>query len=457
MIAGLIGSKTARAGLSDIHFAVYEIVGENKMPSPESQLNTLKENGFEVVNHFFTEEIDSNILTNFLVKMKKESPYELDGIIVQTNIEYIRNTDKNPKYAFAFKVQGESANTSVINVDWNVSQWGALKPIVNIKPVRLSGVTISKATGYNGKFIVDNNIGPGAIVTIIRSGDVIPKIINIVKISDSGIPQLPTIPYKWSDTKVDLIVEHDSEDDSDNIQNEMCVKRIGRFFEKLNIKEIGNARVQKLFDNGIDSVIKIISSSEKELIDGLDSEKLGTKIYENIKTGLTNIKQSDLLGATGVFGEGIGQRKLEVLFETIPDILNMESNTKSELKEKVMKTPGYSDISADLIVDNLKYAISFIDTVKPFLTKTTKKKVIDSKIEQTLKDKIYVVSGFRDNGELNAEIEKRGGKLTDTWKANASGVIVGKKAVGQETGKVKKALDKGIKVYTVDEFKAEFF
>jgi NAD-dependent DNA ligase len=135
----------------------------------------------------------------------------------------------------------------------------------------------------------------------------------------------------------------------------------------------------------------------------------------------------------------------------------MESNTKSELKEKVMKTPGYSDISADLIVDNLKYAISFIDTVKPFLTKTTKKKVIDSKIEQTLKDKIYVVSGFRDNGELNAEIEKRGGKLTDTWKANASGVIVGKKAVGQETGKVKKALDKGIKVYTVDEFKAEFF
>ena len=59
--------------------------------------------------------------------------------------------------------------------------------------------------------------------------------------------------------------------------------------------------------------------------------------------------------------------------------------------------------------------------------------------------------------QLKAEIEKRGGKLIDTWKADASGVIVGKKAVGQETGKVKKALDKGIKVYTVDEFRAEFF
>ena len=460
MIAGLIGSKTAREGLSDIHFVVYEIVGESKMPSPETQLNFLKENKFEVVNHTFANEIDSNILTNLLIKMKKDSKYELDGIIIQTNIEYTRNKDKNPKYAFAFKVQGDSIETSVINVEWNVSQWGALKPIVNIKPVKLSGVTISKATGYNGRFIVDNNIGPGAIVTIIRSGDVIPKIINVVKISDSGKPDLPNIPYKWTDTHVDLIVSEEDKEDNKEISNKMCVKRITRFFEKLNIKEIGQSRVQKLFDNGINTLIKIISSSKQELINGLDSEKLGEKIYENIKTALTNIKPADLLGATGVFGEGIGQRKLEVLFETIPDILYMKSS-KTELKELIMKTPGFSDISADLIIDNLKYGISFMESIKPFILNDGKKsqKNIDlvSDIQQTLSKKIFVVSGFRDNGELKSEIEKRGGQLIDTWKANASGVIVGKKAVGQETGKVKKALDKGIKVYTVDEFREEFF
>ena len=461
MIAGLIGSKTSREGLSDIHFVVYEIVGESKMPSPETQLEILKKNKFEVVNHTFTNEIDSNILTNFLIKMKKDSQYELDGIIVQTNIEYTRNKDKNPKYAFAFKIQGDSIETSVINVEWNVSQWGALKPIVNIKPVKISGVTISKATGYNGRFIVDNNIGPGAIVTIIRSGDVIPKIINVVKISDSGKPDLPNILYKWTDTHVDLIVSEEDKEDNQEISNKMCVKRITRFFEKLNIKEIGQSRVQKLFDNGIDTLIKIISSSKEELINGLESEKHGEKIYENIKTALTNIKPSDLLGATGVFGEGIGQRKLEVLFETIPDILSIKTS-KSELKELIMKAPGFSDISADLIIDNLKYGISFMESIKPFIInnisyKQKKNIVLDSTIEQTLSKKIFVVSGFRDNGELKLEIEKRGGQLIDTWKANASGVIVGKKALGQETGKVKKALDKGIKVYTVDEFRAEFF
>ena len=121
----------------------------------------------------------------------------------------------------------------------------------------------------------------------------------------------------------------------------------------------------ELFDNGINTLIKIISSSKQELIEGLDSEKLGEKIYENIKTALTNIKPADLLGATGVFGEGMGQRKLEALFESIPDILSMKSN--SELKDLVMKTPGFSDISADLVIDNLKYAISFMESIKPFI------------------------------------------------------------------------------------------
>ena len=264
MIAGLIGSKTSREGLTDIHFVVYEIVAKDvEMPSPEKQLKTLDMIGFEVVKYQIQNDISSEILTEILARLKQESDYELDGIIVQSNTKYTRNTSKNPKYAFAFKIQGETADTTVISVEWKVSQWGALKPVVIINPVKLSGVTISKATGYNGKFIIDNVIGPGAVVTIIRSGDVIPKIINIVKPAKSGKPQLPEIPYKWTETKVDLLVDSSKQDSEalQDINNEMCVKRINRFFEKLDIKEIGQARIQKLYENGIDTIIKIISST----------------------------------------------------------------------------------------------------------------------------------------------------------------------------------------------------
>ena len=452
MIAGLIGSKTSREGLTDIHFVVYEIVAKDvEMPSPEKQLKTLDMIGFEVVKYQIQNDISSEILTEILARLKQESDYELDGIIVQSNTKYTRNTSKNPKYAFAFKIQGETADTTVISVEWKVSQWGALKPVVIINPVKLSGVTISKATGYNGKFIIDNVIGPGAVVTIIRSGDVIPKIINIVKPAKSGKPQLPEIPYKWTETKVDLLVDSSKQDSEalQDINNEMCVKRINRFFEKLDIKEIGQARIQKLYENGIDTIIKIISSTREELIEALDSEKLGEKIYTNIKEGLRGIKIPNLLGSTGVFGEGIGQRKLEVLFENIPNILEIAES--EDLKEQILNTPGYSDISANLIVDNIQYAIIFMNSVKPFIFKPEAK----VKVKQTLSGKKFIVSGFRDK-DLKTDVENLGGEIIDTWKVSADGLIVDKKAKEMETGKVKKANEKGMPVYTVEEFRKLF-
>ena len=452
MIAGLIGSKTSREGLTDIHFVVYEIVAKDvEMPSPEKQLKTLDMIGFEVVKYQIQNDISSEILTEILARLKQESDYELDGIIVQSNTKYTRNTSKNPKYAFAFKIQGETADTTVISVEWKVSQWGALKPVVIINPVKLSGVTISKATGYNGKFIIDNVIGPGAVVTIIRSGDVIPKIINIVKPAKSGKPQLPEIPYKWTETKVDLLVDSSKQDSEalQDINNEMCVKRINRFFEKLDIKELGQARIQKLYENGIDTIIKIISSTREELIEALDSEKLGEKIYTNIKEGLRGIKIPNLLGSTGVFGEGIGQRKLEVLFENIPNILEIADS--EDLKEQILNTPGYSDISANLIVDNIQYAIIFMNSVKPFIFKPEAK----VKVKQTLSGKKFIVSGFRDK-DLKTDVENLGGEIIDTWKVSADGLIVDKKAKEMETGKVKKANEKGMPVYTVEEFRKLF-
>ena len=449
MISGLIGSKTLKEGISDIRFVAYEIVGSGKMQSPENQFEELTELGFETAQYKISNTIDTVILADILLKFKKTSNYELDGIIIQSNLPYTRNKKDNPKYAFAFKIQGESANTKVIEVSWNISKWGALKPTILIEPVRLSGVTISKATGNNAKFIMENKIGPGAIVTIIRSGDVIPKIIDVVVPASHG--QIPSVPHKWNETNVDFIAIIDTED------NEMCIQRITSFFEKLDIKHIGKARVRKIYDAGIDSIIKIIQSTEKNLIEALDSHPMGTKIYKNIREQLTGVKTYDLLGSTGVFGEGIGQTKLKSLFESIPNLLELGSTLdKVELKDRILKVKGYSDISADLIVNNINWAIKFMDVIKKHVTTTLIETPIIKKAND-LDGEIFVISGFRDkDGKLKSDIESRGGKLLESWRANATGVIIGKRAVGNPTGKVKQALDKGIPVYTLDEFKDKF-
>ena len=71
--------------------------------------------------------------------------------------------------------------TKVIDVIWDPSMYGYLQPTVIIEPVEIEGSTISRATGHNAKFIKDNSIGVGSIIKIIKSGDVIPYILDVVK------------------------------------------------------------------------------------------------------------------------------------------------------------------------------------------------------------------------------------------------------------------------------------
>ena len=177
MVAGRVGAKTMREGLQDIEFVAYEIIGNDVLSKPSEQLDYLDKLGFTTVRRKITKKIEVDHLMETLVSSKDLSEYDIDGLIVQPNVPYERVTDGNPQYAFAFKMRlsGNLLESKVIGVNWNVSKWGKLKPRVEIEPVHLGGVTITWATGFNAKFIVEKSIGPGAIIEITRSGDVIPN------------------------------------------------------------------------------------------------------------------------------------------------------------------------------------------------------------------------------------------------------------------------------------------
>ena len=103
MVAGRIGAKEIRPGLSDIQFIAYEIIGDGIMPSPSKQLSTLTNLGFTVVHSKLVEQINIENLLQTLIEFKKTSLFEIDGIIVQGDTQYERNTSGNPDYAFALR------------------------------------------------------------------------------------------------------------------------------------------------------------------------------------------------------------------------------------------------------------------------------------------------------------------------------------------------------------------
>ena len=437
-VAGRLGSKTLRKGIEDIDFIAYEVVKDGICMKPEDQLNKLKDLGFDVVNYSLTNIITPEELIGKFLLSKQNSQYEIDGIIVQTNTPYIRNTNGNPTYAFAFKVRLDNniIEAMVEEVEWNISKWGVLKPRIRITPVNLGGVTITYTTGFNAKYIVDNDIGPGTIIQLTRSGDVIPYIVSVVESTYAQLPE--DVEYEWNETKVDIISK-----DNNNI---MCVKLIASFFAALKIKHVSEATVNKMFNHGLKNIIDIVSASQKDFeeIEGF-GKRLAERTYENIHNGLKNVSISLLLGSSGVFGLNIGAKKLELLFNAIPNILDIyKDHSYEDLYNEIINIEGFSDKTTSQIIDNLKWAEKFINSMEKYITIKDEKPISDDLLNYKI-----VFSGFRDK-LLEEKIKKRGGKVVTSVSKNTTLLVVAD--INDKSSKIQKARELGIDIYEKEDF-----
>jgi DNA ligase (NAD+) len=439
MVSGLVNAKILKEEIRDVDFVAYELITDKEyQDSCDNQIKILSDYGFKVVknNIISFEELNMAVLGEILLDNRRTSKYEIDGIIIQAIKEYKRNTKDNPKYAFAFKMTMENniIEAQVVEIEWNISKHKLLKPRVKIVPVNLNGVTITYASGFNAKFIVENSLGKNSIVKLTRSGDVIPFIVEVIKSSKS--PSMPEFKYKWNENKVDIIIE----DDEENISE---IKMISSFFSSMGIKNVSDATVEKIYKQGYNTLVKIFKANKEdfEKIEGFQ-KRLAEKIYNNIHDGLKNTSKDILLGSSGIFGEGIGKRKLKVLFDNFPDILETRLN-KKDLIKKITDIPTYSDKTAEKIVLNLDKAISFLNEVKPFVTFSSREE------KEGLKDLTILFSGFRDV-ELENKIVENGGKILTSVSKNLKILIVKDKS--STTSKVEKARSLGVEILKHDEF-----
>ena len=434
MVSGLVNSKTIKEGINDIDFISYELIEENeKQKKISEQFKILKLNGFKPAMSTGILKIDINTLSNLLLQFKKESEYEIDGIIIQSDKEYLRNKNGNPEYAVSFKMTEEEniVKAKVIKVEWNLSKRGFLKPRVSIEPVNLQGVKIKYATGFNGKFIYDNKIGPNSIINITRSGDVIPHIVSVDKGTEADMPE---VDYVWNETKVDILpVEMD--------EKEFCSKILNDFFMIFNIQYVSLQTIKKFQEIGLDNILKILKASEEDFakIEGL-GERSAKKIYNNIHNGLQNITLPQLMASSSLFGQGIGVKKLETLLEEIPNILTL---SKKELRDKVLNTKGFSEITTNKVVDNINLFKNFMSEMMPFISfKVEKpKKKIDLRV---------VFSGFRSK-ELEEKIKEKGGEIVTGISRKITHLVVRDKT--EKTTKIDKAKEYGVPI--IDEYELE--
>lgn len=439
LIVSVVNSKTLKEAIADIEFLAYEIVVKEKQDLPlEKQFVLLSTMGFNTPGHLVVVDFNNESLYVHLQQRKQSSEYDLDGIIVHTNDSYNRedvNRSGNPAYAFAFKMLMEVAEATVKYVEWNPSKWGLLKPRICIEPINLCGITIHHTTGFNAGYIRDKKINKGTKLLMTRSGDIIPYIVQVLNENPLG-PSLPDEECEWNDTNIDLILKNGN-------GRVVEIQKLIHFFVSIGVKQMNKGVISKLYDAGFNTVQKIAGISKSELISvPTIGEKMADKLIKNMKMAMTSVTLSDFVLASGIFGMGIGKKKIDMLLCRYPDIFEKPYDI-----DDICQIQGFSGETARKILSGVNLFSEKFESLSMYMT------VCRASLPKSdqLKDKKFVFSKFRDE-HLQKKIISMGGSVSESVSSKTFAVIVKNKF--ETSGKIDKAKLLGIHIWSKEELES---
>ena len=445
MVAGIVNHKTINQAIKDLHFVAYELMKPIKKPS--IQMAFLSTLDVETVLYKIEPILTNELLSKTLLDWRYNYAYEIDGVIVANNALYERKAG-NPEHAFAFKMvlSDQIAEAKVVDVIWAASKDGYLKPRVQIEPINLGGVQITYATGFNGAFINDNKIGVGATIELIRSGDVIPYIRKVVVPAE--YPRMPSIPFKWNDTHVDIMLEDLESDET------VREKNITGFFRGICVEGLSTGNIKRIMDTGYDSVPKILKMTIANFlqVDGF-KEKTATKLYDGIREKIEAASLTTIMSASNMFGRGFSEKKIDLIMESYPTVL-LSKESNSQKVDKIATIKGMATKSAESFVERIPEFINFIKEaglVKKLIEVISEKKEVDQ--SHPLFGKSIIMTGFRDNA-IQEALKNIGAKIGSSVSSKTFVVLVKDKE--EDTGKANEARKLNVPLMTPHEFTIKY-
>lgn len=315
-VNGQIHQKTPEAkNISKIVFVAYELMGSTLRRS--EQFKWLSSNGFEVPWFSVTGTLTEAALISALQERRRISAYDTDGIVIGLDMVPLRSEStaakaKNPKDCVAFKMPlaDQSAETVVQEVIWAPSAQGYLIPRIRFTPVMIGSAKIEFCTGHNARMIVSNNIGPGAKIVIIRSGDVIPKMARVVQATTASLPSGAWIWDGPETTAVHIKAV--------GMNNEGLSAKLYYFLKTLEIPGAGPAAAVSLVEAGLTGPAAIWGATS-ETLSKILGPKSGANLHQNLRKAFTQIDENTLMIASSLMPRGVGDTKLTSLFSAEHD------------------------------------------------------------------------------------------------------------------------------------------
>lgn len=256
----------------------------------------------------------------------KECPYRMDGFVIKSipsERKRIGETDHHPKWALAIKFKPENASTTIKGFEIKMGKTGNFTPVVLLNPVDLDGSIVSRASGYNYKYIIDNKIGVGAIVTLVKSGDIIPQITSVDVPADKTF-EMPTIcPH----CGYELEIINGTHLHCPN--NECEGKKLFKFINSMNVLEldgVGDAFLEELYNKVKQPVAFYVNNHDDGGVDEdylIDCGMKEGKILENFVKQVNNIKKltiEQVIGLMGLEGMSMGGKTIKEIAKKLSGV-----------------------------------------------------------------------------------------------------------------------------------------
>ena len=434
MVAGILNRKDAHKALKAIHFVVLGIFGKKLMDG----LNLAFKLGFETV-YCALDKPRFQVRHFDIIRNLK---YEADGVVIcNPDFTYFyTNSDKPKTDIIAYKENVEYKDTIVRSIIYQTSSTGRLIPKIEIEPIELAGAMIKYCTSHNAKWMIDHGIGINARVRITRSGDVIPKIIDVL---EKGKLVYPACKYKQ--VGVHFVALQRSKEQS--------VRILSKFVTTLGIEGCKESTLDTMYDelsiHCISDLLEFLhSDSSKQRLKSVFGVKKGAQIYDSLFT-ITNTRFeiAKLMIASSAFNSGIGEKRLRALQEADFDLMELSKWEESKIRESVI-TPSIGESTAALIAEGLVTFHKFWRKNRKYMAKPLRYEK-PKEIIGLLNGVNVTFTGYRDK-EQESFIVNNGGKIVSF---GAHTTVLLYKEGGKRSSKIEKA---GSKALTFERFKSKY-
>ena len=444
----------------NVRFYAFHLVSAEDADFKNSRMEQfawLKDQGFEVVEHYLTDAQDLDERMDFFAEKIAQNEFPSDGLVlIYEDIAYgqsLGRTAKFPRDSFAFKWADEIRETTLREIEWSPSRTGLINPVAIFDPVELEGTTVSRASVHNISIMEELELGIGDAIQVYKANMIIPQIAE--NLTRSGVKDIPKVcPVCGGATKISVANDTKTLVCTNPDCQAKQIKSFALFVSRdaMNLDGMSEATLEKFIGCGFIKDFDDLFHLDRYEEQIKEMEGFGEKSYQKIIQSVEAARQTTLpklIYSLGIPGIGLANARVicQAFDQDVEQLIHAEEET-------IAGIPGIGPVLAKAFADYFKEE-THVEILKKLLAEVVlPEKTEEEETDQIFKGLTFVITGsvhhFKNRREVKELIESKGGKVTGKVTKNTSFLI--NNDVNSTSSKNKDANKLGVKIISEDDF-----